>query len=328
MEIYYHVYPCYRPPISDINIAERAIKAGFDGIAIGDGFHPWLDTWAFMHQAYVWLGALAGRNPSVPLMTNVSCPFGRYSPPLLAQLTATLAAMSDAYFDLGVGTGAAVNESPFIEEWPHWEKRANLTAEALTVLDRLWNAGGDYVTYRGEHYTYEDVTLRTTPPQEIETYWAAWGSQSCRYAARHADHLATAAQPETIENDIYPIYLDELRRLGEDPAVHRVCSEAIVNVGPPEEILERLRANDEFVPARQKIDDPDPRSIQAEGRDRLAEVDDKTLRDVYTITDDPETVQETIERYRRAGVDRLAIGPNCSNPTALINLFETHIFSS
>jgi G6PDH family F420-dependent oxidoreductase len=175
LSVHYNVYGCFRPPAADLDLAEAAVAAGFEGIWLGDHFHPWIDSRPYTHHVLPWLGALMQRIPDVPVGTSVTCPIIRYDPVLLAQAYATLDRLAPGRLNIGVGTGEALNEMPFHDgEWPSWGTRAEMLIEAIGLMRRLWSTDA-YIDHDGDHYAYDAIKLHTRPVAPIDIHWAAWG---------------------------------------------------------------------------------------------------------------------------------------------------------
>jgi len=325
LELHYNVYGCFRPPDEDIELAADAVEAGFEGIWIGDHFHPWIDSRPYTHHVLPWLGSLMEAVPDVPVGTSVSCPIYRYPPPVFAQALATLDRTYPGRLNLGLGTGEAVNEAPFCEgEWPGWGERAGMLIESIDLMERLWESDR-YVSHEGDHYEYEDITLATEPAGEIPLHWAAWGPQSCRCAGKYAGNLLTIAPPGMIENDIVPPFKDGLEEAGSSLDAAEVTTEFAVNAGDPEAVVATAREHGEFVPDDTELGTPDPREVQAVADERLAGIDDETLIEDYRITRDPEPIIEDLEALEAAGVTRVLVGTNVADPRETIDLFEEHV---
>lgn len=325
MEFHYNVYGCYREPLEDLALAKKAVQAGFEGIWMGDHFHPWIHSRPYTHQILPWFGALMNEVPEVPVGTSVTCPVFRYEPPVLAHAIATLDNMYPGRFNLGVGTGEALNEASFCEgEWPNWGTRAEMLVESIEVMRNLWTAEG-YTSHRGKHFHYEDLCLYTKPKERIDIHWAAWGPQSCKYAGMYADHLITDSPPDRVEEQIIPHLSKGLKEVGRDISDVHISTEFPVNIGDPDALVQEIRDRGEYVPFEAELDNPDPRSIQQTAEQKLADTTDEEIREGNNITDDPDDVVEKIERMEDAGVTRVFVGSNCGDPVETIEAFEESI---
>ena len=324
LEIHYQVWGAFRDPEEDIDLAKYAAEAGFDGIWIGDHFHPWLNSRPYTHHVWPWLGAVMREVDDLPVGTSVTCPLFRYEPPVLAQAVATLDNMYPGRFELGLGVGEALNEAPFIRgDWPEWRTRAEKLLEAIEVMRMLWERD-EYVSFSGEHYQYDDIRLFTRPRDEINVHWAAWGPQSSQLAGEHVDHVITAAGPDLVADRILPNVRAGRERAGRDEGFH-VSNEFAVNIGEPDRLVQRARDRGELVPADTELDTPDPRSIQKEANRRLAGMSDVEVQDALNITNDPDDIVEELERLETAGVTRALVGTNCGDPYETIDAFRDHV---
>jgi G6PDH family F420-dependent oxidoreductase len=318
LEIHINVGGCFQTPAEDIELAKEAVDAGFDGVWIGDHFHPWLDNRPYTHNVLPWLGALMNEVPEVPVGTSVSCPLFRYEPPVFAQAIATLDNMFPGRFELGVGVGEALNESPFTDTWPEWDTRAEMLVESIEIMRELWNTQ-DYITYEGEHYQYEDIQVFTPPKADIDINWAAWGPQSSQLAGEYADHVLTAGGPDLIEDQVIPNFEKGRESAGKQGS-HHVTDEIVANVGDPDELVAEARERGELIPI-DELDNPDPRSIQSVANDRLAEMSDEEAQEALLIAEDASELVETFEAFEAAGVTRLLVTFNLGDPYHAVEEF-------
>jgi G6PDH family F420-dependent oxidoreductase len=178
--------------------AKRAEAAGFDFVTISDHFHPWL--YSHGHSPYAWsvLGALAATTEEIDLVSLVTCPIIRYHPAIVAQKAATIAAMSDGRFQLGLGAGENLNEHVVGQGWPPAATRHAMLAEAIEIMQELWQ--GEYVTHHGDFYDVEDARLYTLPDAPPPVYLAVSGDASIGLAADTdaAGMIAVDADPELV----------------------------------------------------------------------------------------------------------------------------------
>ncbi|AFV23002.1 F420-dependent glucose-6-phosphate dehydrogenase [Methanolobus psychrophilus R15] len=66
---------------------------------------------------------------------------------------------------LGVGTGEALNEYPVTHEWPEYNKRQEMLAEAIHLIREPWS--GEKVSFDGMHYCTQEAKLYTLPGRKI-----------------------------------------------------------------------------------------------------------------------------------------------------------------
>jgi G6PDH family F420-dependent oxidoreductase len=263
--------------------------------------------------------------PDVPVGTSVTCPTMRYRPPLVAQAVATLDNMYPGRFNLGVGVGEALNEAHFVDgEWPNWGTRAGMLIEAIEVMRELWTTDG-YVSYDGDHFSYDGLKLYTRPRERIDVHWAGWGPTSCRYAGRFADHLLTATSPEHIEETVVPNFRRGLETAGRSPGEADVTTEFAAHVGDPDALTDEIRERGEYIPDETELDNPDPRSVQTVADERLEELSNAEIQETQTITDDPAEIVAKFERLETTGVTRVLVGSTVGDPYRTIEAFEEHV---
>jgi G6PDH family F420-dependent oxidoreductase len=192
----YTLYCEGNPPKDLVRQAVAAEEAGFDFLVISDHYHPWLTSQS--HSAFAWsvLGAVAQATDRIELATMVTCPIMRYHPAIVAQMSATVAVLSDERFTLGLGAGERLNEHIVGRGWPPVDVRHEMLREAVGVIRELWDGG--YVTHRGEHFVVEDARVFDLPRRRIPTYVAAGGKRAAELAADIADGVCATEPDERI----------------------------------------------------------------------------------------------------------------------------------
>ena len=130
-----------------VDQARRAEAAGFHALWISDHYHPWNDEQG--HSAFVWsvIGALSQATdlpsrPASPARPSASIPA------IIAQAAATSAVLLDGRFNLGVGSGEALNEHILGDRWPEADVRLEMLEEAVEVIARCGRAASAATTGR------------------------------------------------------------------------------------------------------------------------------------------------------------------------------------
>lgn len=164
--------------------AKMAEDAGFSFAMISDHFHPW--THRQGNSPFVWsvLGAIAKVTERIPIGTAVTCPTVRIHPGIIAQASATVAAMMPGRFMLGLGSGENLNEHIFGNRWPAPGRRIEMLAEAVEVIQKLWHGG--WQNHRGRYYTVENARIFSLPDQSPPILIAS----ACERSAKLAGSLA------------------------------------------------------------------------------------------------------------------------------------------
>jgi G6PDH family F420-dependent oxidoreductase len=162
-----------------------AEEAGFEGLWISDHYHPWNDEQG--QSPFVWglIGALS-QVTRLKVVTGVTCPTMRIHPAVIAQATATSAAMLPGRFEFGVGTGENLNEHIFGDAWPSADVRLEMLEEAIEVIRLLWEGG--VKDHDGRHYTIENARIYTLPDEPPRS----WSPVSARKPPGSPRRWATA----------------------------------------------------------------------------------------------------------------------------------------
>ena len=189
-------------PASLIKQAVMAQQAGFDALWISDHFHPWLDEQG--QSSFVWsvIGAIS-QVTDLPVTTAVTCPTTRMHPAVVAQAAATAGLLTGGKFNLGVGTGEALNEHVTGARWPSAEERREMLEEAVDVIASLFT--GAQVTHHGKHYTVETARLYSRPQPPPPIYVSGFGEESARLAGRIGDGYICVSP----EADLVKVFRDE-----------------------------------------------------------------------------------------------------------------------
>ncbi|MCU1592892.1 MAG: F420-dependent oxidoreductase, family [Frankiales bacterium] len=171
-----------------VSTAQLAEKAGFERVWVSDHYHPW--TQAQGESAFVWavLGAIAATT-ELKMTTAVTCPTFRIHPAVIAQATATTAALAPGRFTFGVGSGEALNEHVLGDAWPPVSLRLERLREAVALIRELWK--GDVVTHVGEHYTVHDARIFSLPDTPPEILVSGFGPRATELAAEIGDGWIT-----------------------------------------------------------------------------------------------------------------------------------------
>lgn len=197
-EIGYKLCSEEQSPAELVRCAERAEETGFAFAMISDHFHPWTDEQG--QSPFVWsvIGAIAQATKRIRIGTGVTCPTMRIHPAIIAQASATVAAMMPGRFMLGLGSGENLNEHILGDRWPPADVRQEMLSEAIDVIRLLWQ-GGEQSHY-GEYFTVENARLYTLPSEPPPILLAASGPKSAELAGRIGDgFISTSPKKELIK---------------------------------------------------------------------------------------------------------------------------------
>jgi G6PDH family F420-dependent oxidoreductase len=170
--------------------AQRAEEAGFHALWISDHYHPWNDEQG--HSPFVWstIGAIS-QATQLPITTGVTCPTVRIHPAIIAQAAATSAVLLEGRFNLGVGSGEALNEHILGDRWPEIDLRLEMLEEAVEVIRTLWQGGQR--SHHGRHYTVENARVYDLPESTVPVLISGFGPKAVALAAEIGDGFVTTS---------------------------------------------------------------------------------------------------------------------------------------
>src|ERR1700755_1226127 len=112
-----------------------AEEHGFSGCMAADHFQPWVPQQG--NASFVWsVLASVGERTRGDLGPGVTCPSFRFHPAMVAQASATLAAMYPDRHWLGLGSGEALNEHIVGGYWPEAPERLSRMWEAIDIIQK------------------------------------------------------------------------------------------------------------------------------------------------------------------------------------------------
>jgi coenzyme F420-dependent glucose-6-phosphate dehydrogenase len=298
-----------------------ADRAGFDSVWFGDHFFPWhhlpeaqvFFTWPVMAVA-------AERTKRVLIGTSVTTPIGgRYHPAVVAQAFATLDSMYPGRILLGVGTGEAINEAPFIG-WPKWQERMDRLVEGLDLIRRLWSSD-QYFTFEGNYFRMERAYLYIKPKTPVPIYFAASGEKSAYYAGRYGDHLLvlnTLSSADKCER-MFLKFEEGAQGAGKDVSKMEKLIYLLGGIGDRVKLLHNMRKVD--AGSWQSIDNPDPRDVM----DRGQKLSDEVLASRYIVASGPDDIIEHFDRWTKIGGTHILFGDFSDDQTSTLEAFRTKI---
>src|SRR3954453_3317420 len=156
-------------PTEAVALSVHAEAHGFSGVMAADHYQPWVPAQG--QAAFVWnvLTAL-GERTTGDIGPGVTAPTFRWHPAMVAQASATLAAMYPGRHWLGLGSGEALNEHIVGGDWPGKPERINLRFEGIggvEVIKKLFSASanGKAVKPSGKSFPLDSPRLWTIPPE-------------------------------------------------------------------------------------------------------------------------------------------------------------------
>lgn len=183
-------------PAEAVALAAHAEASGFRGVMAADRFQPWIPSQGDAAFAWTVLGAI-GQVTSGDLGTGSTVPGYRWHPAMVAQASATLAALYPGRHWLGIGSGEAIDEHVVGGYWPETAERINRMFEAVEVIHKLFSASiaGRDTKHAGQYFSLESTRLWTMPKVAPEILVATSGPVTAKRAGRTVDGIIIDGAP-------------------------------------------------------------------------------------------------------------------------------------
>jgi alkanesulfonate monooxygenase SsuD/methylene tetrahydromethanopterin reductase-like flavin-dependent oxidoreductase (luciferase family)/hemerythrin-like domain-containing protein len=165
-----------------LELARLTDVVGLDLVSFQD--HPYqpsfLDTWTL-------LSVVAAETTNVRVAPNVAN-LPLRPPVVLARSVASLDILSTGRVELGLGAGffwdaIAANGGPRLTPG----QAVDALSEAIDIIRAIWNAGGEPVRHRGEHYTVDGADPGPPPAHDIEIWVGAYKRRMLALTGSKAD---------------------------------------------------------------------------------------------------------------------------------------------
>jgi coenzyme F420-dependent glucose-6-phosphate dehydrogenase len=291
-------------PTDIVTYAALAESHGFSGVMAADHFQPWVPAQG--QSAFVWnvLAAL-GERTAGDLGPGVTAPTFRWHPAMVAQASATLAAMYPGRHWLGLGSGEALNEHVVAGYWPEAPERINRMFEAIEVITKLFNASlaGKDVKHSGQFYKLESTRLWTMPEVAPEILVATAGPVTAKRAGRHADGLITVGAPLEKISGLFARFAEGARDAGKDPDTMPKVLQVHLSWAETDEAA-LANAMQQWPNGGMKFPKGDIRSpFDFEQMSKLVRPEDFAGRMV--ISADPDVHRAELQKYVDLGFDRI-----------------------
>jgi coenzyme F420-dependent glucose-6-phosphate dehydrogenase len=307
-------------PSEAVALSEHAEQHGFSGVMAADHFQPWVPAQG--ESAFVWnvLTALGERTKG-DIGPGVTCPSFRWHPAMVAQASATLAAMYPGRHWLGLGSGEALNEHIVGQYWPEPPERINRMFEAIEIINKLFagSLAGKDVRHSGTYYKLESTRLWTMPEVPPELLVATAGPVTAKRAGKNAGGLITVGAPLDKVAMLFDRFDAGAREAGKDPSGMPKVLQLHLSWAPTyEEALSN--AMTEWPNGGMKFPKADIRSpFELEQMAKLVRPEDFDGRMV--ISEDPDVHRAAIQKFADLGFDRIYLHNVGRNQREWIEVF-------
>ncbi|MCU1508042.1 MAG: family F420-dependent class oxidoreductase [Glaciihabitans sp.] len=307
-------------PLEAMELAALAEKHGFRGVMAADHFQPWVPAQG--QASFVWnvLSAL-GQTTVGDLGTGVTAPTFRWHPAMVAQASATLAAMYPGRHWLGLGSGEALNEHVVGGYWPEAPERINRMFEAVEIIKKLFASGlaGKDVRHSGQFYRLESTRLWTMPEQAPEILVATAGPVAAKRAGRTVDGLITEGAAFEKVALLLDRFAEGAREIGRDPSTMAKVLRLHLSWAATDE-LAMSNAITEWPNGALRFSKSDIRSpYELEQMARMVTPADFDGR--MPVSADPDVHRRHIQRYLDLGFDRIYLHNVGRNQREWIEVF-------
>ena len=311
-------------PMEVVGLSAYAEEHGFSGVMAADHFQPWVPAQG--QAAFVWnvLTAIGERTVG-DMGPGVTAPTFRWHPAMVAQASATLAAMYPGRHWLGLGSGEALNEHVVAGYWPEAPERINRMFEAIEIIRKLFTASlaGKDVKHAGAFYKMESTRLWTMPEVPPEILVATAGPVTAKRAGRLADGLITVGAPLEKIGGLFAKFAEGAREAGKDPDTLPKVLQLHLSWADTDE-LAMANALHEWPNGGMKFPKADIRSPwDFEQMAKLVRPEDFAGRMV--VSADPDVHRAEIQKYVDLGFDRIYLHNVGRNQREWIDVFGAQV---
>jgi probable F420-dependent oxidoreductase len=197
-----------------VPLAKAAEAAGFDSIAVPDsvffpevvsGEYPFTDGGERWWPAdtpfldpFVAIPAMAAVTERITFLTNV-VKLPLRSPLLVAKQVASIAALSQDRFRLGVGVSWMPEE--FAWTGTNMRTRGARTDETIAIIEAVCAGGGpQWVEHHGKHHDFDRLVISPAPDERVKILVGGHSDIAMTRAARHDGWIsANCTEAELVE---------------------------------------------------------------------------------------------------------------------------------
>jgi coenzyme F420-dependent glucose-6-phosphate dehydrogenase len=267
--------------------------------------------------SWIWMSSAAAITKRVAIASGVTAPMFKYHPAVVAQSFATLGRLYPGRIILGVGSGEAMNEAPFVESFPRWRVRFEMLIEAVQLIRKYWTSD-DFFTFEGKYFKLRNAFCYDKPRVPIPIYFSAYGPKAAHFAGRHADHLVTwGLDLDFMRKTIFPSFEEGARTVGKDPRKMEKAIYLDFAFGERRKVIEHIRKSSASWLLPDNYNVPDPRRIQA----NASAVTEEMIEGKVFIADKASALVDFLEKYSSVPeVRHLILSDSSPSPRATLSM--------
>lgn len=296
-------------PHAFVEAAVYAEEMGFSTAWFGDHIFPWYHSGK--RSSFVWsvMGVALEKTDRIKVGPWVTVPIGaRYHPAIIAQASATLDNMYPGRLQLGVGSGEALNETPFWNgRWPKWRERMGRLKEGIKLIQQMWESTEPF-KFEGEYFSSDFYHLYTKPKRKIPIYSSAIGKNAAYAAGMHADGLITISPRNNVQKlrEVILHAYAQGRSDAEKEGLGKIAVELCFSFEKAEDLV-RTAWRTLGIHRKDSWSIPNPLAVEEEGRKVTVELVRKNIHFCANWKD----VVELIEGYMEVGVNEVTTHTGC-----------------
>jgi len=309
-------------PQEVVAYSATAEQHGFSGVMAADHYQPWVPRQG--EAAFVWnvLTAIAERTNG-DVGPGVTCPSFRMHPAIVAQASATLAAMYPDRHWLGLGSGEALNEHITGGYWPEAPERIARMFEAIEIIRKLFDNPTKDVKHDGRFFKLESTRLWTMPEKPPPILVATAGPVTAKKTGAQCDGIITVGATDEKIETVFAKFEEGAREAGKDPTtMRRILQLHLSWAATDEAALENAMTewpNGGLKFPKQDIRSPHEFAQMA----KLVRPEDFEGR--MLISSDPEKHRAEIQRFADMGFDQIYLHNVGRNQVEWIEVFGREV---
>jgi len=221
---------------------------------------------------------------------------------------------------LGVGSGEAINEAPFVDRWPRWKERAEMLIEAIELMRKFWTAE-DYFDFEGKYFKIKGLYCYDKPKKPVPIYFSALGPKAAYLAGKHGDHLMTAGPLSHLRDVVFPRFEEGAKDAGKDTTKMEKVVYLDGGLGDIGKLVAKYRKTSASSLLPESFDERDPRKLEKIG----SKVPDEVIKANACLFSSANEFIELISGLKNIGATHFILGDWGYDPEGTIKAFKEEV---